>query len=137
MRLDIHPFNNIDEARLWACTSIDASAGAARARYLTLAAGQDATYQAKYADALAFRRAGYPPATIDQYPWISQEAAATGASAQATADRILAAGAPWNVVLGPRIEAFRIGGKSTIEGLTTIGEVVSHARQVQRSLSLA
>lgn len=137
MRLDLHPFNDIDEARRWACTSIDAAAGAARTRYLTLVSGQDATYQAKYADALAFRRAGYPLGAVEQYPWISQEAAATGVSAQATADGILAAGAPWNVVLGPRIEALRIGGKFTIEGLKTIGEVVSHARQVQLSLSLA
>ena len=137
MRLDVHPFKDIEAAREWACSSIDASAGVARTRYLTLIAGQDATYQAKYADALAFRRAGYPLASIEQYPWINQEAVATGAGVQDTADRILAAGAPWNVVLGPRIEALRIGGKSTIADLQSIGEVVSHARQVQQALIMA
>ena len=45
----------------------------ARARYITIAPGQDATYAAKYADAAAYAAAGYP-ADTSNYPWIEAEA---------------------------------------------------------------
>ncbi len=130
MRFDIHPFKDIQDAREWARNGIDQAAGAARARYITVTQGQDATYQAKYADAQAFARAGYPAEQIDQYPWVREEAAGTGATPQQAADEIKASGDPWNMVLGPKIEGLRIGGKSALAGLTTIAGVVTHTRQV-------
>lgn len=134
MRLDIHPFNGIDDARTWGRGLIDAAAGAARTRYLTVATGQDAVYQAKYADALAFMRAGYPASIAEQFPWVYQEAAATGVHIKEMADTILAAGAPWNAVLGPRIEALRMGGKAALGDMDTVARVVSHARAVCQKL---
>ena len=137
MRFDLHPFKDIEAARSWARSEIDAGASAARGRYITITAGQDSAYQANYADALAFRRAGYPEIDAEQYPWIKNEADATGAHIRNTADGILAAGAPWNVVIGPRIEALRIGGKSSLDSMDSISAVVCHTRNVCQSLEIA
>lgn len=135
MRFDIHPFKDIGEAREWARNRIDESAGAARARYITVTPGQDATYQAKYADAKAFVLAGYPDDRIDQYPWVKAEAAATGASYGEAADGIKAVGDPWNMVIGPQIEELRIGGKKALDALTTISAVVTRVRDTQAQLA--
>lgn len=134
MRFDLHPFKDIDAAREWARNEIDRGAGAARSRYITVTAGQDATYQAKYADAQAFARAGYPEDQIDLYPWVQKEAEATNVAPRAAADAIKAVGDPWNMVIGPRIEGLRIGGKKALETLTTIGAVVAQARSAQAQL---
>lgn len=135
MRFDVHPFKTLEEALEWARAQIDASAGQARARYITIAAGQDATYQAKYADALAFVRAGYPEDQVDQYPWIKAEASGTNVSPREAADSIKSVGDPWHSVIGPRIEGLRIGGKKNLESLASIGEVVVHTRSVQAMLN--
>jgi len=134
MRFDLHPFKSIDEAREWARNQIDTSAGDARSRYLTITPGQDATYQAKYADAQAFMRAGYPDEAIDQYPWVKAEARATGVSYRTAADGIKAVGDPWNMVIGPKIENLRIGGKKALDALTKISDVVTQTRDIQAQL---
>lgn len=134
MRFDIHPFKDVEAAREWARNMIDQSAGAARTRYITVTPGQDATYQAKYADAQAFARAGYPDAALAQYPWVEKEAEATSVTAREAADGIKAVGDPWNMVLGPTIEGLRIGGKTTLPALDTIGAVLAHTREVQSKL---
>jgi len=137
MQFDLHPFASVGEARSWASNEIDAAAGAARARYITVAEGQDATYQAKYADALAFARAGYPEADAAQYPWVQREAEAIRGTLRQAADGIRAVGDPWNMVTGPRIEGLRIAGKRMLVDLGTIGAVVAHTRKVQRELASA
>lgn len=134
MRFDLHPFKDVEEAREWARNEIDTSAGAARARYITIANGQDATYQAKYADAQAFARAGYPEDQLTHYPWVQSEAEATGVSPKQAADGIKAVGDPWNMVIGPTIEGLRIGGKMKIAQLGSITAIVAEARNVQDAL---
>lgn len=134
MRFDIHPFKDIEAAREYARSMIDQSAGTARARYITVTQGQDATYQAKYAEAQAFARAGYPEADIDLYPWVREEASATNVAPREAADSIKASGDPWNMVLGPKIEGLRIGGKNGLPGLTTISAVLAHMGQVMAQL---
>lgn len=137
MRLELHNFTSLAAAQAWAVQRIDAAAGRARARYLTVADGQDGTYQAKYADALAFVRAGCPAEQVDAYPWIKAEAEATGEDCAVVAAAIKAKGDPWNMETGPRIEGLRIGGKRALDGLTAIGAVVSHTRVVEAQLDAA
>lgn len=134
MRFDLHPFKTLEQALEWGRAEIDAAAGAARARYLTITSGQDATYGAKYADALAFWRAGYPE-NVDMYPWVAAEARATNVTPKEAADGIRAVGDPWNMEIGPSIEAWRIGGKTTIEKKDTIAGIVSHVYHVKASLA--
>jgi hypothetical protein len=135
MRLNVHGFKSLEDCMTWARDQIDQSAGKARTRYITVTAGQDATYQAKYADAQAFVRAGYPEDQLDQYPWVKAESEATQATAKDAADGIKAVGDPWNMVIGPSIESLRIGGKKAIDNMTSIGDVVSHTRLVQSQLN--
>lgn len=137
MRFDIHPFKTVGEAREWAYGEIDACAGRARARYLTVTAGQDATYAAKYADSHAFRRAGYPDEQIAMYPWVHKEAEAIGATFRAAADGIMMVGDSWNNLIGPTIEGLRIGGKVLLPSLTSVAAVLSHANTVVKSLDAA
>lgn len=135
MQFNLYPFQTADEARTWAHNEIDAAAGAARARYITVTPGQDATYQAKYADARAFVFAGYPDVNISQYPWVAAEAGATGLSYAEAADGIKAVGDPWNMLLGPGIEGLRIGGKRAVDALTTVSGIVAAARGVVAQLN--
>jgi hypothetical protein len=130
MRLDIHNFATLADAVVWAKDLIDIAAGAARARYLTVTPGQDATYSAKYADAKAFVLAGYPDAQIANYPWVKAEAAGTGKTNTQAADSIKGTGDAWNIQIGPAIESLRIGGKQdlTAPAITTIPQVVASCR---------
>ena len=134
MQLNLHNHGDLEGAKAWAVKQIDGAAGRARTRYLTVAEGQESTYQAKYADALAFVRAGCPSEQIDAYPWVKVEAEATGVAYAAAAAGIKAKGDPWHMDTGPKIEGLRIGGKRALEDLTDIGAVVAHARAVGKQL---
>lgn len=133
MRIEVTPFKTIDEACAWGREQIDIAAGKARARFITVIAGQDATYQAKYADAQAYVRAGYPE--VSQYPWVQKEAEVTGVSAREAADKIKEVGDPWNMVIGPKIEGLRIGGKTHLLTLTSAAAIMAHTRAVQAELN--
>lgn len=85
---------------------IDAAAGAARARYITVAAGQGATYIVKAAQAHAYLAAsgGSVPA------FVQAEADATGRTALQAAQAIVDQEALW-IIKGAQIERLRRGGK--------------------------
>jgi len=137
MQLNLHNYGDIDGAKAAAAKQIDAAAGRARARYLTVTEGQESVYQAKYADALAFVRAGCPADQVDVYPWIKVEAEATGQSYDVVANTIKAKGDPWHMETGPTIEGLRMGGKRALQDLADIGAVVAHARAVVQQLDVA
>lgn len=93
-----------------ALAAIDAAAGAARARYITIAPGQEATYLIKADQATAFKAAAY----TGTVPGLVQaEIDATGATAQQAADDILAQEAAW-AVLAALIESARRRGKVAV-----------------------
>lgn len=133
MRLDLHPFQSVDAARSWGRAEIDTAAGAARARFITTTPGQDAAYRAKYEEAKAFVAAGYSAASL-AIPWIEAEASAASISVRAAADRIKERGDLWGLVLGPRIEALRVGGKAQLIEQATVGAVVQATRAVIEQL---
>ncbi len=94
---------------------VDAAAGAARARYITIAPGQEATYLIKAAQAAAFKAGGYAGAT----PGLVQaEVDATGATAQSAADSILTQQAAWEFKAG-QIESVRRSAKVLVAAATT------------------
>ena len=100
---------------------IDAKAGAVRAKYITVAPGQEATYIIKGEQARAFAAngfAGSPPSMI------SAEAAATGQTPRQAAERITLEESAW-INLAAQIEAAR---RSAKEGITTApSEAVAQA----------
>lgn len=133
MRFDLHPFDGMDAARQWARAEIDKAAGLARARFITLTPGQDTTYQAKYAEALAFACSGASD-DAGAFPWIAAEARHAGVSLSAAAERIKRKGDEWNQIYGPRIEAVRVAAKDQLAGLVEIGQVVRAARAAVAAL---
>ena len=100
---------------------IDVKAGAVRAKYITIAPGQEATYILKANQAREFTAKAYggaPPSLI------AAEAAAMGETAKAAARRILAEEAAW-VTLAAQIEAARRTAKVGIG--TAPSEAVAQA----------
>lgn len=89
---------------------VDQAAGRARARYITVAPGQEITYLLKGQQAEAYKAAGY---TGQVPPMIEAEANAVGCSPQEAADDILAQQALW-VVKAAQIEASRRSWKLSI-----------------------
>lgn len=120
-------------ARAQARIDIDTAAGRARMRYLTSVPGQDATYTAKYEQAKEYIAANYP-SDASAYPWIANEAAASGLTPTQAADRIKGLGDAWAGVIGPAIEGLRVGGKDALPGLATVASVLIHSRAVVAQL---
>jgi hypothetical protein len=133
MLFDIHPFGDLDAAREWARDEIDKAAAVARGRFITLTPGQETTYQAKYAEALAFSAEGYAGG-VAAFPWIAAEAQHAGVSLGATAERIKRKGDRWNQVYGPRIESLRVVAKDQLASLAEIRQVVQAARAAVSAL---
>jgi hypothetical protein len=102
---------------------IDRTAGAARARYITVAPGQEATYVLKEQQANAFLAdpAGEVPA------YIAAEASATGMSPSDAATLISNTAKLWNEQLGPRIEELRRGGNLAVGAATTTADAQAAA----------
>lgn len=110
-----------------ALSAIDAEAGAARARYITTANGQESTYLLKAADADRYKAAGYPAAKIASYPWVLAKAKVASASPaaadyQAAADLIIATRDAW-VLKGAAIEEARERGKAAVAAAVDVAGV--------------
>jgi len=104
---------SVADMRSVACSAIDAAAGRARARYITIAPGQEATYLEKAKDAQAFIDAVYPEVSIANYPFVQAEANALGVSGQVAADGIITTRDSW-LTLAANIEEERIAGKKDV-----------------------
>ena len=124
----------VSAARAAAVVQIDEAAGRARARYITTAPGQDATYTAKYAEAVAYRVAGYPD-DLAGWPYVAGESAPRAdRTAREAADRIIRLGQLWGEVIGPQIEATRVNGKDRLAALGDAGAIAEFAAQVVAAL---
>ncbi len=116
------------EVQAAALAAIDAAAGAARGRYITVATGQEATYMLKESQARAYAAAGYPAASVATYPMVRAEAyavygpAPTAAETMAACDAIIAQADAW-IDKAAAIEQARIGGKRTVTGATDLAGV--------------
>jgi len=95
-------------------SAIDEAAGRARARYITVAPGQESTYQLKREQAQAYKNAGYTGAVP---ALVQAEADATGSTPQQAADNILAVAAQWET-LAAQIEKTRRQGKLQVDAVT-------------------
>jgi hypothetical protein len=107
------PSTPLTDYKSQAQDAIDQAAGRARAKYITAAPGQEATYQAKAAEADAFVAAGRPADTTP-YPILTAEAQARGVSVSDVADLVRTTRDQW-IQLAAVIEALRVGGKLAVE----------------------
>lgn len=98
---------------------IDSVAGSVRARYITIAPGQESTYLIKAQQAAEFKAGGYS----GQIPGLVQaEVSATGATAKQAADAILTMQAEW-VAIAAQIESARRRGKVTVTNAQSVIEI--------------
>ena len=104
-----------------ALKTIDAEAEVLRGKYITANSGQVATYLMKQAEASAFKTAGY---TGDVPGLVQAEADATGSTAKAAADAILAQYAAWSA-LAAAIETARRKAKIAVGAAATVDAVNS------------
>ncbi len=107
----------LDELKTEAKSRIDFKAEQMRAKYLTAAPLQSATYVEKAREAREFKAAGYPSAPFAPatWPYVDAEMRAAGdATPQAACDRILAEAAQYAQVKGAAIEYQRRAGKITV-----------------------
>lgn len=110
---------SLDQVKAAALAAIDAEAGKARGRYITIAPGQEATYLLKAAQADAFKAAGYTGAV----PGLVQaEIDATGATAQQATDAILAQQVAWEYKAA-QIESARRRGKVAVGNAVDVAAV--------------
>ncbi len=119
------PPPTLAEAQGAALAAIDNAAGMARARYITVAAGQEATYMLKEAQARSYKAAGYPAASVADYPMVDAEAMAmhgaapTAAQIKTAADGIIAQADAW-ITKAALIERARIAGKRAVSAAADV-----------------
>ncbi len=128
---EIAAFDPIPGCIIVAHDTIDKSSGEARARYITVAPGQDAVYALKKEQAEAYKAAGYPADTTS-YPLIQAEATASTSTPTVACDFILTKAGQW-VQLAAVIEQIRQSAKQQVSAVTdatqwqTINQIVRDA----------
>jgi hypothetical protein len=130
MRLNIATGRDLPTEIANACAAIDRAAASARARYITIAGGQDAIYTAKAAEAQRYKDAGYPmPLDADAYPFIAAEWALYGEASTpgSFADLVLVLRDTWSRK-GAQIEGVRVGGKAAVIAATSPASVLLEMR---------
>jgi len=111
---------------------IDTEAGKTRAKYITVAPGQEATYISKEKQARDYVAAGYPSANVVQYPYVLAEAESiyglnpTAAQIKTECDNIIAQANAW-AVLGATIERVRRTGKIAVSAAADAAAIESAA----------
>lgn len=109
---------NLDALRLGAIAAANARAEQERALHLTPGAGQAMTYLRKEDEARRFAADG----EAGEYPFLTAEAASTGASLADTAALVLAQANAW-AMLGAAIEGHRRGLIVAIEAARDAAEI--------------
>lgn len=105
-----------DHASAAAVLDINTAAGEARARYITVAIGQEATYLLKEHQAREFKAAGYPPGNVPSM--VQAEMDAFGTDAQTAADVVIATADNW-IALAATIERIRRQSTAQIDTAIT------------------
>ncbi|MCZ7599382.1 MAG: hypothetical protein M5U09_19000 [Gammaproteobacteria bacterium] len=113
------PAPPLEEIRPAALRMIDDVAGEARARFITVAPGQESVYQLKLEHARAYAAADY---TGDVPAMVAAEAAAQDITEQAATDFILATAEQW-IAVAAQIEQLRQAGKTAIRAAGTATEI--------------
>lgn len=129
------PGQELARAIIVANKAIDDAAGAARARYITISPGQEATYIAKEVECRAYAAAGYPSNTASmEYLWVKAEASALGVTNTVAADTIITQANQW-VYVGSTIEKVRRTGKLSVGAKLSKAEVEAQATATITALS--
>ena len=127
--LDAHVANavprNLSKAKSQALNEIDQVAESIRAKYLTSAPLQAATYINKANDALRYKLDGYPtPFVSTSYPYVDSEMRANkDLTAKLAADRIIGEASMYDSIKGATIEFERRSGKIAVTAATLVADI--------------
>lgn len=113
-----------DRAR--ALRDIDQAAGAARERYITDVAGQQAVYLTKMQEAMAYLAAhAANPATAVAGAHIARQAERTSKTPLVVAQDVVDTGGLWLGEMSPIIEAERMAGKEAVAAAVSAEDIIS------------
>lgn len=112
--------NSYSGAVLYAANYIDGRISKIRAKYITVAAGQELTYMVKAQQARDYKASGYT-GPIPLY--ISLEAEKTNTSIQDTTDGIVSTYNRWFNEIDPLLESTRIACKNALNKSVTVEEI--------------
>ena len=132
--VDADPEPTIQQLIEAAQIEIDNAAGQKRAAYIPNTPGQEVCFYAKWVDAKAWVAAGY---SGDVPPFVQAEVNATGDPAQQVANAHKAVGDFIFISRFPAIEAARVAGYLSLQGLGTPEEVQSALAQALANIEAA
>lgn len=115
--------SDLDKAKAKSSKVIDDCASEARARYITVGAGQDAVYIEKEKQAQAYKDASYP-ADETGYELVTAQKNADSSSSTEAADYILATASGWKIIAA-NIEELRISYKNQINAAVDVNSIVA------------
>jgi hypothetical protein len=110
----------IEETKASAIAEIDQKAGQERAKHITVAPGQDMTYERKFNQAVAFQ--ADPAPTPAKYPAIYNEVGITAADAAGVAAVVIGMNNGWGP-LADAIERGRLRAKKQVSEATTLAAI--------------
>lgn len=124
---DVAP-TNVDEHRVWANHKIDDAAASVRAKFVTVAHGQEALYAEKVDEATDYIADG--ATTADDFPLLLAEVNGTGKTPEQVVDDILTKRSQW-ISINAKIEEIRLRGKTVINSgdITTNEEIENTKNQ--------
>jgi hypothetical protein len=117
----------LDKQKAESSQLLDDCAGEARARYITVAPGQDAVYIKKEEQSQKYKDAGYP-ADETGYELVTAQKNADSSTATEAADYILATAASWKI-LAANIEELRMSYKNQIAAAVDVNSVIALANK--------
>lgn len=115
--------SDLEKAKKRAKEFIDNCSCDARARYITVGAGQDAVYIEKEKQAQAYKDASYP-ADETGYELVTAQKNADSTSSTQAADYILATASGWKIIAAS-IEELRISYKNQIDAAVDVNSVIA------------
>jgi len=119
-------YDPLPDTQATAKNAIDQAAGETRARYITVAPGQDAVYALKLDECKRYAAAGYPE-DLTGWDFVAAEAAANSCSGKTACDEVLFIASQWSK-LAAGIEMIRRGAIAKITSLTDVATIEATVR---------
>lgn len=112
----------LNMAKQSAIAEVKVKIAAARETHITVLPGQDAIYQAKENEAVAYLAENPPPSDLTNYPFLAAEVGVTAVNANALAQLWLGMATQWRGVAA-QLEQLRLSAVGSINAATSQSEI--------------